>query len=296
MIKQLTKLSRLHKNDWRAIRMLIDLCATHDKYKIKVYWHIIQDRLTMEFNDFMYYLDGNLVGYLGLFTFNSSEAELTAVVHPKYRKQGIFKKMFTAALQEMKQRYISNCIWICPRGSFINADFMQNLWGKYLYSQVEMKAMHPPVSKELPEIRLRLASTDDLLLLSQMGSTSFNSSFTETLQRFTENLREKNRKAWLASTPTHENVGKIHVRYEDNNTGFIHDLCILPEYRGQNLATSMILKTMQLLRETGHRNIVLDVECHNKGALRLYEQCGFETIGAHDYWTVAVERMLQIWG
>ncbi len=296
MIKQLTKVSRLHKNEWRTIKTLIDRSAEHDKFRIKAYWHIVQDRLTMEFNDLLYYGDGNLIGYLALFTFSSDEAEMTAVVHPKYRQKGLFKKLLAEAILELKQRYIRYCVWIVPQRSYITSELMQSLGGQYLFSQMEMKAVHDPVPKELPEIILRPATTADLPILAQLGSVSFESSFTETLQRFTENLREKNRKAWLASTPEESNVGKIHVRYEDSQTAFIHDLCIRPEQRGKKLAMAMILQTMTLLRASGYKNIILDVETHNQGALRLYEQCGFEVKQAYDFWRLETEIMDKNWG
>lgn len=296
MIKQLTKVSRLHKNEWRAIKNLIDFCGEHDKFKIKAYWHILQDRLTNEFNDFLYYIDGNLIGYLGLFTFSSNEAEMTAVIHPKFRQQGIFKKMLGEAILELRQRYIRYCTWIVPQRSSITNEFMQTLSADFIFSQVEMKALRPPVERELPQITLRPATIEDLPTLAHMGAVSFQASYTEVMQRFTENMREKNRKAWLASIPDEENIGKIHVRYEDTQTAFIHDLCITPEHRGKKLAMAMILKTMDMLHATGHRNIILDVECHNKGALRLYEQCGFDIQQAHDFWRVEVDVMNTRWG
>ncbi|HVV67874.1 MAG TPA: GNAT family N-acetyltransferase [Gammaproteobacteria bacterium] len=291
MIKQLTKVSRLHKTDLRNITTLADRSADHDGFKIKIYWHIIENRLTMEFNDFFYYLDGNLVAYLALYTFENDEAELSVVVHPKFRQRGIFKKLMAEAILELKQRHLTHCVWIRPQRSPITDDYLRAMGGQYDFSQVEMMAVRDPVPKELPTIIMREADTQDLITIARMGAVSFNSSFTETLQRFTENMQEKNRLAWLVSTPDYENVGKIHVRYDENNAAFIHDLCIVPEHRGKNLATAMILQTMHLLRQRGQRVITLDVECHNIGALRLYQQCGFDTIAAFDFWRVPVDRM-----
>lgn len=295
-IKQITKASRLHRHEWRDIKTLIDRCSDHDQFKIKIYWHIVQDRLTNEFNDFFYYMDGNLVAYLGLFTFGGNEAEMTAVVHPKYRRRGIFRKILAEAILELRQRYIPYCVWVLPQRSPLHTEITQNIGGQYLFSQIEMKAIRPPMVKTLPEIQLQLATSADLPLMAQLGSVSFKSSFAETLQRFTENMREKNRKAWLASIATHDNIGKIHIRYEDNNTAFIHDVCVLPEHRGKNIAMAMMLKTMDMLRTTGHKNIILDVELHNQGALKLYEQCGFETQQAYDFWRIDTDLMHQRWG
>jgi ribosomal protein S18 acetylase RimI-like enzyme len=283
MIKQITKTTKLHKTEYTSVKKLVDIAAVQDKYKIKLYWNILQNRQTQEFNDFFYYVDGNLVGYLALFTFKLDEAEVSAVVHPKFRRQKIFKQLLEEAQLELKKRNISRCLFICHQSSKSLIEYFKNSNAHYVYSQVEMHTTKEPIIKSLPEIQLRLATADDVALMAKLGSTSFDTPFLEVLQRFLENLRDKNRKAWLLIV-NDEYIGKIHVRFEDSRTAFIHDLCILPDYRGKKYATAMILKTMDILRHEGYKHFTLDVECHNEGALKLYEQCGFEVVSAYDFW------------
>lgn len=290
-LKQLTKLSRLHKTDLRAVRTLVDRCLQHDQFRIKLYWNILQNRLTQELNDLFYYVDGNLAAYLALFTFEADEAEISVTVHPKYRKLGIYKKLLAEALLELQQRRISKCLCICPQGSLINDTYLRPFKPEYVFSQIEMSTTKVPVFQNLPEVSLRLASPADLPLIAKIGAMGFNTGVSETLQRFTENMQEKNRKMWLVSTPALENIGKIHVRYDENNTAFIHDLCILPEHRGKKYALAMMLKTMQMLRQESQKIFTLDVECDNKGALKLYELCGFKSVSAYDFWRVCLENI-----
>src|SRR5262245_56985602 len=108
MTKQITKTSKLHKNELSSIKKLTEIAGTYDQYKIKLYWNILQNRQTQELNDFLYYVDGNLVAYLALFTFKINEAEISAVVHPKFRKQQIFKTLLEEANNEVKKRGIAN--------------------------------------------------------------------------------------------------------------------------------------------------------------------------------------------
>ncbi len=293
MIKQFTKSSRLHKTELRQIRQLMERSAEVDGFKIKVYWHVVDNRLTMEFNDFFYYLDGNLIGYLALFTFDSHEAEISALVHPKYRQRRLFKKLLAEATLEMRQRGINSALWVCPQGTIIDVDYVKRYNGQYVFSQVEMLFKHEPSFKlkDLPEVKLRIATQADLNILAKIGAISFDSSYTDTLQRFTDNMKEKNRRVWLASIPGFDNVGKIHVRFDESHTTFIHDLCILPEHRGKKLASAMTLKLIQMMRDLGQRQFILDVECHNQAALKLYELCGFEITNVYDYWRIAVDQL-----
>ena len=290
-LKQLTKLSRLHKTDFRAVKNLLDRCLQHDGFRVKLYWNILQNRLTQEFNDLFYFIDGNLAGYLALFTFEVDEAEISVMVHPKYRRRGIYKKLMAEAFLELQQRRISKCLCICPRGSVIDENYLRPFQPEYVFSQIEMSTTKVPVFQDLPEVQLRLAQSTDLSLVARIGAAGFASSFSEALQRFHENMQEKNRKIWILSIPKHEAIGKIHVRYDENNTAFIHDLCILPEYRGKKYALAMILDTMQMLHQEGKKIFSLDVECDNEGALKLYEKCGFKKVSAYDFWRVPMNHI-----
>lgn len=294
MVKQLTKLSKLHKNDLRSIKSLVDLSAQQDGFRVKLYWNILQNRLTQELNDIFYFIDGNLVGYLALFTFEVDEAEISLVVHPKYRRQRIGQRLLSEALLELRMRRITKTLWICPQQSMIDRHYVQSFDPEYVFSQIEMITKQVPVFENLPEVQLRLATVGDLPLIAKIGMISFESPYAETLQRFTENMQEKNRKIWLLSGLGQENIGKIHVRFEGNATVFIHDLCILPEHRGKKLAMAMIVKTMQMLHQEGMRVFTLDVETDNEGALKLYQQCGYETMAAYDYWRVSAQKMLPL--
>ncbi len=290
-LKQLTKLSRLHKNDLRSIKSLVDLCMQHDQYKVKLYWNVLQNRLTQELNDIFYFYNGNLVGYLAIFTFELDEAEISAIVHPKYRRRGIYKKLLAEALLEIKQRKINKLLCICPQGSPINPHYLKPFHPEYVFSQIEMMTMQVPVFSHLPDIKLTLAKPSELQLIAKIGSSCFKASYDETLQRFSDTRHEKNRRIWLLSTPTHPNIGKIHIRYDENRTAFIHDLCILKEHRGNRYALVMLVKMMQMLRSEGQKVFALDVECDNKNALKLYESCGFEKVSAYDFQRVLLKNM-----
>jgi ribosomal protein S18 acetylase RimI-like enzyme len=176
-----------------------------------------------------------------------------------------------------------------PHGSIINDERLQAMQPELLYAQQEMIAKNPPQFdvNTLPPVQFRLATVEDIPLVAKMGTVSFNSKFTDNMTRFTENMQEKVRKIWLVSTSEHENVGKIHVRFDDNQTAFLHDLCIAPEFRGQDLAKAMIMQMMDMLRKQGQRVIALDVECDNTNALALYDRCGFVSVGAYDYLRIA---------
>src|ERR1035438_2327878 len=115
--KQLCKISKLGKVELREIRKLVDICKKNDGFETKLYWNILKDRRIPEFDDFFYYMDGNLVGYLAIFCFKEDEAEVSACIHPKYRQQGIFKRLYEESLDELRRRNMKAALLLVQHDS-----------------------------------------------------------------------------------------------------------------------------------------------------------------------------------
>ena len=86
------------------ISHLIDICNTHDGLRMRIGLEMLRERSEGEINDFLYYVDGQLVGYLEADSWGKKEKELTGMVRPDFRRQGIFTALFTAAREELQQR------------------------------------------------------------------------------------------------------------------------------------------------------------------------------------------------
>ena len=69
---------------------------------------------------------------------------------------------------------------------------------------------------------------------------------------------------------------------------YISAFCVWPEYRRRGYGKIILTRTLELLLAERHPNIVLEVACDNDHALALYEQCGFRTVTAYDYYRLPV--------
>lgn len=56
----------------------------------------------------------------------------------------------------------------------------------------------------------------------------------------------------------------------------VHDVAVLPDYRGQRLAEKMLTLVEEIARERGACKLTLEVLQGNTGALKLYSRVGFE--------------------
>lgn len=288
MTRQLVKTTKLGKSELRDMKKLVDICAKHDHFQTKLYWNILQDRKIPEFDDFLYYQDGNLIAYLGLFVFKEKEAELTAVVHPKYRHQGFFKRLYEEALTECKRRDISSLLLLCTRGQSPGEDLCKKLGGVYSHAEIEMTFKNPP-QLDAPKIELRDVGEPDVMELAKMDSACFGTDFDKMVFRFFSGLKDKHRIVWMA-TLDGQNVGKTHIRFDEGRRAYIHDLCVPVENQRKGVATGMVLAAIDKLKKMGYPTVFLDVEEKNPKAIGLYEKTGFEVTAIHDFYKLPVEQ------
>lgn len=291
--RYLTKTTKLSKNELKEIKNLAILSHNIDKFKTKFYWNILEDRKLPEYDDYLLYIEGNLAAYVGVFAFKEEEVELTAIVHPKFRRQGHFKAILTELFAELVRRGFVKCLLICNREAIVAQEFVKKLNATFSHAEYEMVSRAKPSFDNLPQLELREYVKDDIIDLAQMDAVCFNSSLDKMIFRFINSMDEKNRKVFVAEH-NGEKIGKIHLRFDEKNHAYIHDLCILPAHRRKHFATAMVVQIMNILEQNKIKSIYLDVEGKNESAIKLYEQCGYEITAIHDFFSYDLTRIPKI--
>lgn len=281
--RYLTKTTKLSKNELKEIKNLSILSHNTDGFKTKFYWNILEDRKLPEFDDFLYYVEGNLAAYVGVFAFKEAEVELSAIIHPKFRQQGHFKTLLTEIFLELSKRNFKKCLLISNRDSNIAMQIMQKLNAEFAHSEYEMVLKSYPKFENLPSLQLREYTQDDIIDLAQMDALCFNSSLDKMIFRFISSMGEKNRKVYVA-LHNEEKIGKVHLRTDEKNHVYIHDLCILPAHRRKQLATAMVMEIIEMLKQKKINAVYLDVEGKNESAIKLYQKCGYDITAIYDFW------------
>ena len=64
------------------IETLATICEAYEHLHTKLNWNTLRSRPTDQTNDFLYYENDVLVGFLAFFSFNSFEGEVSGMVQP----------------------------------------------------------------------------------------------------------------------------------------------------------------------------------------------------------------------
>lgn len=73
-------------------------------------------------------------------------------------------------------------------------------------------------------------------------------------------------------------ISKVEPHKEARLRGYIGMLSVEEEYRGLGIAKELISRSLDKMIEMGCDEIILETEVVNKGALRLYENFGFQRV------------------
>jgi ribosomal protein S18 acetylase RimI-like enzyme len=277
----------LNETELAVIHALVQHCNEHDGIDLKVNPDMLQSREGKHTEDFLCYQDGQLVGFLGQYSFHGDEAEVSGMVHPDYRRKGIFRELQAMSAVACKERSIPQHLFIVQRESASGKAFVEKLGATYSFSEYWMD-LQPEKRSSSPksDVHLRLAEKEDLETLIWLNIHGFQMD-EERAQEMTLRIDgEAFSKTYLILVDE-KPVGKISVSHIDHE-GFIFGFCVHPDEQGKGYGRQALGQSIELLLQEGAKSVSLEVACENSGALSLYESCGFTVKSANDYYKLSL--------
>ena len=281
----LYKKQGLMQEELTEIETLASLCEAYEQLHMKLNWDILRSRPHDQTNDFLYYENGVLVGFLAFFSFNPIEGEVSGMVHPEYRRRGIFTQLFTAAREECQSRHIPTLLLIVEHNSQSGQGFAASLQPGYQHSEYKMElAEIVPLPQLDTRLHFRVARSEDAPILAHITAISFDMPEPDVTWYSQKKIDDVKSKVFIASldeTP----IGKLDVSLNAQNA-YIAGFGVLPPYRGWGYGRQILAQTIREILARGQNRIVLEVATDNRNALSLYQSCGFREISSYDYYSL----------
>lgn len=285
---------RLDKNDFEDINNLQKCCLEMDKTTLKLE---IDYKLSKaeemsgnlnNVNEFMYYDRNELIGYIGICQFGGNGIEVNGMVHPNYRRMGIFKKLFSLVKDEWSKRESKKMLLLSDNNSISGLEFIKQTCSKYAHSEYEMflrnKGKHDMISNN---VVLRKATNKDAKEIAWQNSIYFGIEYKEDHIYMPEEEEKCGVTIYIAEV-NNKIIGKVSLEISDD-IGGIYGLGVLPEYRRKGYGREILTIAVEKLKEKNPRDIMLQVDAKNKSALDLYKSCGFEEVSTMDYYETSKE-------
>jgi ribosomal protein S18 acetylase RimI-like enzyme len=272
------------------IQQLERLCNQAERLTMKLNWSVLEARPQDQINDFLCYDHDSLVGYLALYGFNQKEVEVSAITHPNYRRQGIFKQLLWAAAEELTARQTPEILFICERTSVSGKGCMHALGSNYDFSEFKMNLGTVPSLKTIPaELELRPAEVQDIHAMTQLDELCFGVD-AEVARSWLEHDLAHDKRWMIVGLLAGQVIAKAAVIFGPAET-MIVGVCVLPEFRGRGYGKAILAHTVRQVAAAYQGAISLEVACNNDSALLLYQHAGFEVVTAYDYYRLQVDQV-----
>ncbi|WP_227872178.1 GNAT family N-acetyltransferase [Paenibacillus albus] len=291
----------MNEEDYDLINGLQERCIREDQTTLKLELdYKLAARSSTErkgigpINEFMYFDGQELIGYIGICEFGGagSPLEVNGMVHPEYRRQGVFGTLSKLVMDERRSRGSKSMLLLSDRKSEAGQAFIQGTGANYHHSEHEMylrtdwTGVH---DNSTEDVTFRIATNADAREIQRQNAIYFGDDRVEegtdepeSRMILPEEEAQRGMTIYLAEADG-QVIGKVHIQLS-SGIGGIYGLGVLPEHRGKGYGRAVLLRAIDRLKEAGARDIMLQVVVENASALRLYQTCGFVETSTMDYY------------
>jgi ribosomal protein S18 acetylase RimI-like enzyme len=140
----------------------------------------------------------------------------------------------------------------------------------------------------MPALAIDKAQIEDFAAASKILKTCFPNGTEMTADIFQHIIQENFTKLY-ALKKTGMLIGLVQVNQE-GSCYRISDLCVLPEFQGQQLG-AYLLKTIIFKLYQRQKAITLEVDSNNSAVFSWYQRLGFKTINTRDFWYCSFQEI-----
>lgn len=227
---------------------------------------------------FLYYEKGELVGLLTVYA-DDQDVEVTILVHPNHRRQGIARALFTSFEKETASFPIRSVTFQTER-IFLerHPDFVSN-WGLVEDEETETwlgKDRRPYQLVTVSNLEVLLADSSYQEQISQLKFQAFSEEHEsrEVVDRYVaEALKDSESRLYILLKDG-QVIGTCTVDLS-TNTNYFYGLAISELERGKGYGSYLAKSLVNQLIEQNDKAFQIAVEDSNVAAKRLYEKIGF---------------------
>ena len=270
--------NKLSQEELSEAKKIINCCQNYDSTYRDPY---LSNMLNFDPNMpafFLYYEKGELVGLLTVYADNQ-DVEVTILVHPDHRRQGIARALYRSFEKETASYPIESVTFQTER-VFLDRhpDFVSN-WGLVEDEETETwlgKDRKPYPLANVSNLEVLLADSSYQNQISQLKFQAFSKEHEsrEVADRYVaEALKDPESRLYILLKDG-QVIGTCTVDLS-SNTNYLYGLAIADLERGQGYGSYLAKSLVNKLIEQNDKEFQIAVEDSNVGAKRLYEKIGF---------------------
>ena len=286
---------RLTAQDQTDLQRLAELCNAHEHLLMRIDYNAMALSLLPTNDFFLFYDRGQLIGCLLLDRYHSETKEVSGMVHPAYRRQGIFRRLLAAAREECLSRGIRCFLFDCETTSVGGQAFARAVGAKCEFAEHRMLLQNfQPRFQYDPRLLFRQAMPRDLEKLAIILAADFGGSEELATRHILQVWERPSQRIYIATYGSEslgcaEPVGTVRVEEAPTEFG-LYSFFVRPEYRGRGHGRQIVEEVIARMRESSQKPVILEVESDNEAALKLYYSCGVMVERTYEYYSLSLSE------
>ena len=270
--------NQLTEKERKAAKALIASCQAYDQTFREPY---LSNMLNFDPNMpafFLYYQEGELLGLLTVYA-DDEDVEVSILVDPSHRRQGVGRAMYRSFEKEMVAYPIRSVTFQTERVFLDRHPDLASHWGVVEDEETETwlgRDKTPYALDSRSDVKVLLADLAYVKEIAQLHHQAFSDP-EETLdvsrRYITEALKDSDGLLYILLKEA-QVIGVCTVDLS-GNSNYLYGLAIAEAYRGQGYGSYLVKSVVNQLIAQNDKAFQIAVEDSNIGAKRLYENIGF---------------------
>ncbi len=267
----------------RALQAIADLerlVVDADGGRLKLEWGTLRARSGDQVEDLLWWEDGQLLGFLGMYAFGSS-LEVAGMVAPAARRRGIATTLLDAGLPLCRDRGHRQALLVVPRTSAAGKAWAVHRGAVLDHSEHALVLLTEPnggVSN--PRISLRKAVPADAAVMSRLLEAGFGN----PVRGLADQLASEQERTLLIALDDSA-VGTLRLTRQGDDAG-VCGFVVDPAWQDRGIGRDVLRRVCQQLLADGAQRIGLEVAVDNDRARGLYTSIGFTEVTTEDYYAL----------
>ena len=272
-----------NENVVNEVYHLEQICKDQDNLKGSIFVDT-----TMNYNQemksiFLMYDGDQLISLLTMFVPTQNEAEITALTLPSHRRKGYFKELLAKAVSELLKYEIPEVLFVLESQSITGKQVSRHLAAQYDFTEYSMRLddrMYVPLTSN--RLHYLKPHEEDLKRLIDTSVRIFDDSYEDTQGMIVSSFQSVTRDQYLGILED-EIIG-MGSSSRDRDEVSIFGFGITPEFRSKGYGYELLHLIVEQLKQSGIREIVIEVDSNNAHAFTLYQKLGFQIETAFEYY------------
>lgn len=270
--------NQLTEKERKAVKALITSCQAYDQTYREPY---LSNMLNFDPNMpafFLYYQEGKLLGLLTVYADNE-DVELSILVDPNHRRQGIARALYKSFEEETASYPIQSVTFQTERVFLDRHPNLVSHWGLIEDEETETwlgRDRLPYTLDSRSDVKVLLAAPSYLEEIAQLHHQAFSDA-EETLevsQRYIAEALEDSSSLLYILLKEGQVIGVCTVDVS-GNSNYLYGLAVAEAYRGKGYGSYLAKSVVNQLILKNDKTFQIAVEDDNVGAKHLYEKIGF---------------------